>query len=184
MAAELRWNTSFANTNVDWKWVDSTDGTATYDKLRFKKANDNTDDPNDPLQHPGTAGTNYSAEKFCGVLVKVNPSVNLSNLRIISNKANGIVAAGITLYYGFEATYVTPDLGTSVSTKATATLGSTGTNTWVHSGTDTTYTNTGTNTTTTDILWGDMVVFQLRLGTTCSGGEIAAWTITALYDEI
>jgi hypothetical protein len=171
MAAEIRWYTSFASTTPSWKWITATGGD--YVKLRFQTANANGAPSANPIPLP-TAGTNYSAEKWCKVHVQVAPSVNVTNLTLRSNKASGVVATGVTMNYGFEATYATPSTNTTAqSTKAdTGPVGTTEI-TWTGAGAKT---DTGT--------WGNFGVFQLAVGTTASGGVVADWTTYARYDEV
>lgn len=154
------------------QWQNSTAASATYStvtKLRFKAANNNTDDLVNPLIKP-TAGTNYSFEKSCRINVSVAPSTQLSNLRVLLSVHP--VQTGFSVYYGFQVlgSYTQP-IGT-VSSVATTEL-QTSEVSWANSGT---FTTTG--------MWGDIVIFQVRLATTVSGGESTDFTIIARYDEI
>jgi hypothetical protein len=172
MAAEIRWYTSFANTTPVWKWITATGGD--YTKLRFQTANANGVPSANPIPLP-TAGTNYSAEKWCKVHVQVAAASHVDNLTLRSNKAGGIVAAGITMNYGFEATYATPSTATGTqSTKADT--GAVGTTEIAWNAATASKTDTGT--------WGDFGVFQLAVGTTASGGVVADWIVYARYDEV
>lgn len=157
MAATLQWEISTAATTPSW---------SSFAKLRFKTANDNTDDLNNPLVKP-SSGTNYSFEKWTRINVTVAPSSQVSNLRLLLSANPDL---GITWKYGFTATYATP-IGT-VSTVATSTLTTA----------EVTWQNAGTKTTTGQ--WGDLAVHQLHLGTTVAGGEMTAINMIARYDEI
>jgi hypothetical protein len=150
-------------------WENSTAATATWGavtKLRFKAANDNTDDSINPLVRP-TSGVNRSFEKACRINVTVAPSSQLSNLRV---KLNLAMDTGLTMYYGFTATYTQP-VGTD-STVATTTL-TTSEVSWTNSGT-----KTGTGQ------WGDLFYTQIDVATNAAGGEITDNQFVAVYDEI
>ena len=156
MAATLQWQISTAAA-ATW---------STTTKLRFKSANDNTDDLNDPLVKP-TAGTNYSFEKALRINVSVAPTTQLSNLRVLLSAAPG---TGLTMNYGFDATYSQP-VGTD-SAKATTTL----------STTEIAWANSGNVSVTGQ--WGDLLYLQLDVGTGAAGGEITDFNVIARYDEI
>lgn len=157
------------------KWKNSVGATATWStvtKLRFKSADNNTDDSNDPLVKP-TTGTNYSYEKYCQIHVTTAPGTSLSNLKLLSSVNFGGTGAykGLSLWYGFVTTYAAP---VQTHLVATNTLGTT----------EISWSNAGTLGTATTGAWGDTAVFQVGIGNTASGGEITDWNITARYDEI
>lgn len=165
MAATLQWQISTA----------SSGSFSLTDKLRFKAANDNTDDTNDPLIRP-TSGTNYSWEKALHIYVSVVPSVQLTNLRVLMNKDNpeSGTPVPIVCYYGFISSYVQP-VGTNSGIATTALHSSE----IVWAGGSGPYpASTGTG------FWGQILYLQLDILDNATGGEITDWQTIARYDEI
>ncbi len=156
MVATLQWQNS----------TGATESWSTVTWLRFKAADNNTDDAVDPLVKPST-GTNYSYEKWMRINVSVAPTTNVSNLRVL---LSATMPTGTTMYHGFTATYATP-VGTNSSVATTAL-----------STTPISWQNSGTKTTTG--AWGDLLVMQIDLSTSVSGGELGDWNTIARYDEI
>jgi hypothetical protein len=151
MVATLQWQNS----------TGATESWSTITWLRFKAADDNTDDAVNPLVKPST-GTNYSFEKWLRINISVAPTTNVSNLNVLNSAAS---APGVTESYGFTATYATP-VGTN-SSVATTTLAVS----------EISWSNAGTKTTTG--AWGDLLVLQLDLSTSVSGGELGDWNTIA-----
>lgn len=151
MVATLQWQNS----------TGATESWSTITWLRFKAADNNTDDAVNPLVKPST-GTNYSYEKWLRINISVAPTTNVSNLRVLNSAAS---ATGVTESYGFTTTYATP-VGTN-SAVATTTL----------STTPIAWSNAGTATGTGQ--WGDDLVLQLDLSTSVAGGELGDWNTIA-----
>lgn len=144
-------------------------------KIRFKTANDNNDDNNDPCIKSG--GTTYSFEKMCGIRINTGSTYDeLSNL-VVSTAAP---PTGMTLKYTSVAQASLPHApvmgdagvagaGTEFPQSPTAWPGAAATVTGV-----------------TNALWTTAHALYLLLilnGPTVSGGE-QTFTITARYDEI
>lgn len=165
MTAYLQWQTA---TGVAAFWNGFT-------HLRFKSALDNTNDNNDPLIIP-SAGTNYSYDKACRVAVTGGTFTQLSNLRLRVD--TDPIGTGLDLFYGFTGTYAQPS-GATDSTIAVTDFGGSTNYGWL-SGDSSGHTMDSNNTGQ----WGDLVYFQIDIGTTASAGEITDFTITARYDEI
>jgi hypothetical protein len=161
MVATLNWEHSIAATTASW--LDCA-------HLRFKAANDNTNDNNNPMVIPAT-GVNYSFEKALTLNITVAPDTNCSNLKVSLSTAP--VHTGITMSYGFTTTglYVTP-VGTNSTLAATGTLG-TATVAWSNAGTAVA---TG--------IWGDILWLQMDLATTATRGAITQFNVIATFDEI
>ncbi len=166
MAATLVWENSTSSSTPTWNSVSL---------LRFKFANDNNNDTNDPLVRPAT-GTAYSYEKYCRINVTVSPAVQLTNLRLVlgSDVADsGGSTTGLALYRRFTSTYATPAQPSSNSGLAQVTT------------TGETWPNAGTVSSTTTGQWGDMVVLVLEIASTVvNSGELTSFNIIARYDEI
>lgn len=164
MAATLTWENSTQASTPSWNAVTL---------LRFKFANDNNNDNNDPLVRPST-GNNYSYEKWCRINVTVAPAVQLTNLRLLLGSSvadSGGSTTGLALYHKFTTTYATPIQPSSNSGYTQLTT------------TETTWTGASTMTTTGQ--WGDMVVFTLEIASTVvNSGELTNFNIIARYDEI
>lgn len=152
--------------------VNKTSGT-----VRFKAADNNVVDTNNPLQIPGS-GSIYSYTKKIRPYMSVAPSVSVNNFKWYTDGANSF--------------------GTGISVTA-KNLG----NTWganynilMSGGTDLfTYTSgaplNGSTTNAGPYLpaannsnIGDLIELQMAVASTASNGQLAAETLTLAYDEI
>jgi hypothetical protein len=170
MVAVLKWQQSTAGSSGSPSFAD-----VSGPKLRYKSANDNTDDTTDPLVRP-SAGTNYSWEKATQIEVESGTFTTLSDLRTLLNKVDP-VATGVSVYYGFRtntAGYEVP-IGTA-STYATTLL----------SNVEIAWNNEVDHTSGTGVPWNsaDILYLQVQIINTASGGEIADWEHIARYDEV
>lgn len=159
MVATLQWQNSTA-ASASW---------STITTLRYKNANNNTDDANDPLVRPAS-GTEYSFEKALRINISVAPTTNVTNLRVLHSR--NPIATGVSIYYGFTDTYAQPASGASVSSTATTEL------------TNSEVTWTGASAKTDTGQWGQFLYLQARVTSSASGGEVASWETIARYDEI
>lgn len=138
--------------------------------IRFKAADNDTADTNNPLVKP-TSGTNYSYEKWLKLQVTVAPDNSLTNLRF--HRSSGTPSTGITDLYGEVSQasgYVVP-VGTasSVATTSMPTSATVLTN------------NNGTQTTTGQ--YGPWIVIQWQISTSASAGTQNTLTYRFTYDE-
>ena len=166
MAAVVNWEHSIVDAATE-TWVDTT-------HLRFKAANDNTNDNINPLVIPNT-GTNYSFEKCLSLNVTTKPDTSLTNLRVSASL--NPVHTGVLLVYGFApaGTYSVP-VGTNSARAATGTL----TTTLINWDTDTTVTTTERwSVSGAKNLW-----LQMDIATNAVRGAIANFNVIATYDEI
>jgi hypothetical protein len=103
--------------DLDWQFAqDSSGAFSNVSTLRFKNANNNVNDLNDPLVRP-TSGTNYSFEKALRIYITTaNDATVLSALRVKLN----VSSPGATLSpgpndvaqaYDFRAAYTQPVQG-------------------------------------------------------------------------
>ena len=147
-------------TNDPESWYD-----VTY--LRFKTADNNTDDQNNPCVIP-PSGTNYSYEKEVRVNVSVAPSVRLDNLTM---ELEAALDTGLSMYYGWSATYFTPNAGLNLATNGPLTT------------TPVDWNNAADNFTGTGV-WGDNCALQIRIVNTASPGAMTEQDFIITYDEI
>jgi len=98
MAATVVWEISTQATTPSW---------STVTQVRFKKANNNTIDLNNPLVKPSGGSFDYSFEKVLRVDVTVAPSNQLSNGALY---VNGTFPTGVNMSYKWRAlgSYATP----------------------------------------------------------------------------
>lgn len=163
-----------------------TDETAT--NLRFKLADNNTQDTNNPCVKP-SAGTNYSAWKHITLYCTVVPDNDIDNIKIYTDSA--LAWAGCTVQVGDE------DIALASYVQATGSGDSWDEMVANHGGISAktdffTYTSGSPRTVTEEAAWGTPgpneaitkgIVLQLDVGTGASGGSQAAETITWQYDE-
>jgi hypothetical protein len=164
MVATLQWqNSTGATGSPVW---------STITTLRFKDANNNTDDLNNPLVRP-TSGVVYSYEKALRINISVAPSNpgNVSNLRLAVSR--NPIATGVDIFYKFASSYTGPLAGDALSIGTYTQINSTNNITW-----------TGATAQTTTGQWGQLLYLVARVGASASGGEVASWETIARYDEI
>ena len=145
-------------------WEISTAASATYStvtQIRFKKANNNTIDLNNPLVKP-TAGNDYSFEKCLRVNVTVAPSNQLSSGALY---VNGTIPTGVEMAYKWRAlaSYAQPVQIDATIWATYSALAATTSYAWQNYGTP-----TGTGAP------GDNVLLGVRIGTTVSAGVLTA----------
>ena len=162
MAATLGWRNS---TGAVESWSSIT-------QLRFKAADNNTNDTADPIVIP-SSGTAYSYEKWLLVYVESGTFTELSNLRVLTSADVPTINPGVTLQYRFTSTYSAP-VGTNM------------TETGSLSTTEVVWSNAGTHTSGTAVKWtgSDYLVLQLDVASTATAGELTTWNLIARYDEI
>lgn len=103
MAATIEWQVSDASVAI---FTDLTGGAV----LRFKNANNNVNDLNNPLVRP-TSGTNYSFEKALRINVQAaGGAVELSSLRVKLSVASPGASGpgGVEQAYNFQSAYTQP----------------------------------------------------------------------------
>lgn len=171
MAATLKWENS---NGASPSWVQDT-------YLRLKAADDNVNDNNDPLQHPGASSIAYSFEKALRINVTVAAATEVSNLRVKASTASpqieGTPAVGLSMDGGFNQTYVEP-VGTN-STIAVDFALDTSEEDWEEGGTTPISAKSDTGQ------WGDFFYMQLDIdGDDAISGTIDTFQITAVWDEI
>jgi hypothetical protein len=144
----------------------------TVTSVRFKSADNDTADTNNPLVKPASGGTSYSFEKWFRLNCTVAPSNVINNLRF--HRASGSLGTGITDYYGERNRttegFVTP-VGT-LSSYATTAVPTTATS----------LTKNNTDHTTTGEI-GPYVVVQWRLDDTVQPGTQPTVTYRFTWDE-
>jgi hypothetical protein len=152
--------------------VDKTDGT-----VRFKDADNNTVDSNNPLQVP-ESGSIYSYTKKLRAYMSVAPEVQVDNLRWYSDGANGmgtgvsVNAKNLGITWG--ANYKTAMVGGTdlFSFTSAAPLDGDGTDV--------------SPFVPADALSyiGDLIELQMAIADTASNGQVPSETLTLAYDEI
>lgn len=152
--------------------VNKTSGT-----VRFKAADNNTVDNNDPIQVPG-AGTTYSYTKKLRAYMEAPPSVNLTNLRWYTDGSSGFgTGVGVNvknLGNTWGANYNTAMSGGSDLFGKTS-----------GSPLDGDATNAGPFLPAADNSYiGDLIELQMSVASTASNGQLTAETLTLAYDEI
>ena len=178
MSAILLWEYSIQASTPNWIELDGTE--PTQGKLRFKSANDNTNDTNDPLVRPG-AGANYSFEKYTRVTVDTLPSIQVTDLRLLLSayvQDSMFSTTGLTFQYDFVVlgSYATPVQPTTDGTRTTLTTAAIS---WDNSGTFLTSGHSPGD------MWGDMVVLVLKVASTVvNGGELKDFSVVARFNEI
>ena len=139
--------------------------------VRFKSADNDTADTNNPLVRP-SSGTNYSFEKWIRLYVTTAPDNNLTNLRF--HRASGTPSTGISDYYGevSQATGYKVPVGT-LSSYATNPVPTTATTLTNDNGT---FTGTGH--------YGPWIVLQWRVASNASPGTQNTLTYRFTFDEV
>jgi len=151
---------------------DKTSGT-----IRFKAANDQTVDTNDPLVIPG-AGSDYSYEKQVRAYMEAPPDTNVSNLRWYTDGANGF-GTGVTCQVKNMGTTWGANVDTEMTGGADLFAQTSG------SPLDGDGTDTGPFVPGDDNSYiGDLIKMQMIIASTASNGSLSAETLTLAYDEI
>ena len=152
----------------------ATEGTVTSNTIRFKQADNDTQDILNPIPVPD-AGTGYSYCKWSKIKVISAPAGNITNLRWFGTGVTW--GTGVDLYVGTTATYTQ---STAAALSANASDIATG------------YTVTGALTITAGTVLGTTtgtgaqpyVAQQVRVTTAASAGISAAKAYTYRYDEV
>lgn len=151
----------------------ATENTITSSTIRYKQADDDTQDTSNPVPVP-TSGTNYSYAKWTKIKVTSAPTGDITNLRWFSDGVSW--GTGVDLYVGKTATYTQSTAATLNSVASVvATTYVAATPLTINAGTVLSAT-TGTGT-------QDYVCTQVRVTTTASAGVTAARAYTYRYDE-
>ena len=152
--------------------ADKTSGT-----VRFKDADNNTVDANDPLVVPG-AGSIYSYTKKLRPYMEVAPDTQVNNLRWYSDGANGF-GTGV----GVNAKNIGTTWAANFKTQQSGgsdLFGYTSGSPLDGDGVD-----TGPFVPADDDSYiGDLIEFQMSVASTASHGSLSAETLTLAYDEI
>lgn len=139
--------------------------------VRFKVADNDTVDANNPIPIPG-GGTNYSFKKQFRFHTATAPANLIDTLRWYTDGNNNLGTA-VGLNVKSNATYQDPiGLGAADMTGTTDAFSST-------SGAPLTV----TGSTTTNETFGDYVHMQMTVGSTASSGTTPSETTTFQYDE-
>jgi hypothetical protein len=142
--------------------------------IRFKQADNDTVDANNPIPIPA-AGTNYSNIKQFRFNIDAAggaPSNLVNNLKVYSDGGNGL-GTGVDLLVRTSATYLDPAAqGTTLLSSTTTIFGYT-------SGSPLAV--TGSSTTTG--AFGDYVQMQMSVASTATQGTTPSETVTFSYDE-
>jgi len=153
--------------------------------VRFKLADDNTQDANNPCVKPA-AGTNLSFWKVIALYCTVAPDNGINNVKLYSD---GTLAwTGCTVYVGDE-TPAAYSQATGAGDSGDAMIANYGGGGVITAQTDSfSYTSGASKSITGSIAAAtgkitNYVVVQLSIGTTAVGGAQAAETITWQYDE-
>ncbi len=152
--------------------VDKTSAT-----VRFKGADNNLVDSNDPLQVP-EAGSNYSYTKKLRPYMEAPPDTQVSNLRWYSDGANGF-GSGI----GVQARNLGITWGANYNTQMAGGVDLFG----YDSGSplDGDGTDTGPFLPADDDSYiGDLIELQMSVDSTAANGSLPAETLTLAFDEI
>jgi hypothetical protein len=142
--------------------------------IRFKQADNDTVDANNPIPIPGS-GSNYSFIKNFRFNIDAGggaPSNLVNNLKVYSDGSNGL-GTGVGLVVKTSATYVDP------IAQGTTQLGSTTDVFTYTSGSPLAVTGSSTGTGA----FGDYVVMQMSVASTATQGTTPSETITFSYDE-
>ena len=152
--------------------ADKTSGT-----VRFKDADDNTVDSNNPLEIPG-AGSIYSYSKKVRAYMEAPPDTNVSNLRWYTDGSNG---------FGTGVTMTAKNLGVTwgANYKTQMTGGSDLFGYTSGSPLDGDGTDAGPFVPADDNDYiGDLIELQMAIASTASNGTLTAETLTLAYDEV
>lgn len=152
--------------------ADKTSGT-----LRFKDANNNTVDTNNPLVIPA-ADTIYSYTKKVRAYMEAPPNTNVSNLRWYTDGANGL-GTGVTMTAKNLGTTWGANYKTAMSGGADL-FGYTSGSPLDGDGTD-----AGPFVPADDNTYiGDLIELQMAVASTAANGATPTETLTLAYDEI
>lgn len=139
--------------------------------IRFKQADNDTVDANNPIPVPGS-GFNYSYIKQLRLYAATAPSNNLNNVKFYTDGANGL-GTGVALYAKTSASYTDPTSQTTSPLSGTADAFS--------------YTSGSplsvSGSSTTVGYFSDYVQLQMSATTTASQGTTPSETLTFAYDE-
>ena len=159
---------------------------ASATNIRFKLADNNTQDSNNPNVKP-TVGNNNSFWKTIALYCTVAPSTAINNVKLYTDGA--LAWTGCTVYVGDQ---MTDTYAQGVVDPGDADSGYEMTNhSQITTKTDLfTYTSGSPMSITLSASWANVtgritmyVVVQLTMGTTATGGAQAAETLTWQYDE-
>ncbi|MHC4397456.1 MAG: hypothetical protein ACYS1A_17585 [Planctomycetota bacterium] len=172
-----------AATVQNWYYNGAGPSGAQATNLRFKLADNNTQDANNPCVKPA-AGTNRSWWKCIKLYASVAPDTAINNVKIYSD--GSLAWTGCTVQVGDEtqatyrqATTGGADTGTELVAGYTEITAKTSLFTYTSGAVKDVSGSIGA--TTGNIT--DYVVLQLDIGTSAVGGAQAAETITWRYDE-
>lgn len=196
MASTILINTCFGGSDTS-PGTDNSD--ITSGTLRFKCADDNTNDNNNPIPIPA-AGTNYSFWKHVYLRCTVRPGSEIvNNVKFYTDGSNGYgTGVGLKVSDTFPTHTNASNAGYEVDDNST---GSTGTEmdagTPNHSGvTGTTDAFTFSSASPLSVTIGEgssqidavsevtnFVILQMTVASTAASGELSAETLTFRYDE-
>lgn len=148
--------------------ADVTDGT-----IRFKQADDDTQDANDPIPIPA-AGYEYSYLKQIQLKAETSPSGTIDNLKFFGDGALGW--AGCAIYAEARASYIDP-------TVQIDTMHPSWVDNWENYVTGSPLSVTGSISNPDTGYFGQLVVQQLRVDSGAGVGVQAAETVNVRYDE-
>ena len=149
--------------------TDKTSGT-----VRFKLADDQTVDQNDPITIPST-GVTRSYHKQLRMYCATAPDTYLDNFKAYSDGSNG---------YGTGITVNASNVGVTWVANATTAI-SNGTDLFLHtSGAPFDMDAVTAASQTTTGYFGDILKLQMEVASTASPGTKSAETLTFSYDEI
>jgi hypothetical protein len=141
--------------------------------VRFKQADNDTVDANNPIPIPG-AGTNYSFVKQFRFYAATTPDNTINNLKFYTDGANGY-GTGVDLDVQTQTGYIDPiSLGASLMGSGTDAFAYT-------SGSALSVTGSINNPTTG--AFGDYVQLQMKADNTAGQGTTATEQVTFQYDE-
>ena len=143
------------------------------DRLRFKLADDNTNNSANPIQIPA-AGTNYSWKKTISLYATVAPANSISNVKFYSDGSNGL-GTGIGIEYKLVDSYTRATDASHISGGADV-FGLTSSSPASLTGSIGAETGKGTL---------QFVELQMSVASTASPGDLVgvAETLTFQYDE-
>lgn len=169
MAATLEW---YANVSAV---LGNFAALPTPNTIRFKKANDNVIDTNDPVIKPGVGLTNFSWEK--ALIINVNAGSTYTQLSNLNFYQGGAMPTGLTMIYRTVAqgSYNTAPVDRTTQNAESALPSS-----------PTAWTGAVTMNASTTGLWTTAHAFYvtLMIANSVAGGINTGFNITARYDEI
>jgi len=150
--------------------TDKTSGT-----VRFKLADDQTVDANDPITIPSSATTTRSFHKGLRMYCATAPDTSLSGYAAYSDGSNT---------FGTGITVNASNTGVTFSANATSALPN-GTDLFAFtSGSPMALNVTDSSNQTATGFFGDLVKMQMNLASSASSGTLSAETVTMSYDEV